>query len=154
VEGGSGGKGQNSLPVEFGIGNATVIDSVIIRWTNGLVQRFANIAPNQIIDAVEGQTIGVQNSGEIVPSKYSLSQNYPNPFNPITNVKFSIVNSGTVKIIVYDIMGKEVQSLVNEKLSVGTYEIAFDGSNLNSGIYFYTLTAGDYTETKKMVLVK
>jgi hypothetical protein len=154
VEGGSGGKGQNSLPVEFGIGNATVIDSVIIRWTNGLVQRFANIAPNQIIDAVEGQTIGVQNSGEIVPSKYSLSQNYPNPFNPITNVKFSIVNSGTVKIIVYDIMGKEVQSLVNEKLSAGTYEIAFDGSNLNSGIYFYTLTAGDYTETKKMVLVK
>ncbi|MCX6157241.1 MAG: YCF48-related protein [Ignavibacteriae bacterium] len=88
------------------------------------------------------------------PSKYSLSQNYPNPFNPTTNIKFSIVNSGDVKLVVYDIQGREVQTLVNESLKPGTYEAAFDGSTLNSGVYFYKLVTGNFTETKKMLLIK
>ena len=75
VEGGSGGKGQNSLPVEFGIGTASVIDSVIIRWANGLVQRFANVAPNHIIKVTEGQPLDVEYTSGNVPSKYSLEQN-------------------------------------------------------------------------------
>jgi hypothetical protein len=92
--------------------------------------------------------------GSEVPSAYSLTQNYPNPFNPMTNVKFSIANSGDVKIVVYDIQGKEVQTLVNEKLNAGTYEVKFDGSSLNSGVYFYKLITGNFTETKKMLLIK
>ena len=154
VEGGSGGKGQNSLPVEFGIGSATVIDSVIIRWTNGLVQRFANIAPNQIIDAVEGQTIGVEHSGEIIPNKFSLSQNYPNPFNPRTVISFSLSVVSDVSLKVYDVQGREVETLVNERLKPGKYESTFDASRLTSGVYFYKLTAGEFTETRKMLLVK
>jgi flagellar hook assembly protein FlgD len=83
-----------------------------------------------------------------------LGQNYPNPFNPITNVKFSILNSGNVKITVYDIRGKEVQTLVNERLQPGTYEVMFDGSMLTSGVYLYRMSANNYSETKKLILIK
>ncbi|MFZ4592486.1 MAG: T9SS type A sorting domain-containing protein [Ignavibacteria bacterium] len=88
------------------------------------------------------------------PTEFKLSQNYPNPFNPTTNIKFSIVNSGDVKLIVYDIQGREVQTLVNESLKPGTYEAAFDGSMLTSGVYFYKLVTDGFTETKRMVLIK
>jgi hypothetical protein len=98
--------------------------------------------------------VDIQNTNSEIPIKYSLYQNYPNPFNPITNVKFSIINSGQVKLIVYDVQGREVQTLVNESLKPGTYEAAFDGSMLNSGVYFYKLVTGNFTETKKMVLIK
>ena len=101
-----------------------------------------------------GGTIGVNNISTEVPSKYSLSQNYPNPFNPITNVKFSIVNAGDVKIVVYDIQGREVQTLVNERLKPGTFEVKFDGSMLTSGVYFYKMVTEGYSETKKMLLIK
>ena len=74
------------------------------------------------------EIIGIQNISTEIPAKYSLSQNYPNPFNPITNIKFTIVNSGDVKLVVYDVMGREVQTLVNESLQPGTYETSFDGS--------------------------
>ena len=81
-----------------------------------------------------------------------IMQNYPNPFNPITNVKFSIVNSGDVKLVVYDVMGREVQTLVNESLQPGTYETSFDGSALNSGVYFYKLITDGFTRDKKNVV--
>ena len=89
-----------------------------------------------------------------VPSSYSLSQNYPNPFNPKTKIKFDVVRLGDVKIVVYDIVGREVQTLANESLKPGTYEASFDGSSLNSGVYFYRIQAGDFVNVKKMVLIK
>jgi photosystem II stability/assembly factor-like uncharacterized protein len=89
-----------------------------------------------------------------VSAKYKVYQNYPNPFNPTTYVKFSILNSGDVKIVVYDLMGREVQTLVNERLQPGTYETTFDGSNLTSGVYFYRIFTEGYTETRKMLLLK
>jgi len=102
-----------------------------------------------------GQTlVTVKNISTEIPSKYSLSQNYPNPFNPTTNIKFSIVNAGEVKLVVYDIQGREVRTLVNESLKPGTYEAAFDGSALNSGVYFYKLSTSTFSETKKMLLIK
>jgi hypothetical protein len=96
----------------------------------------------------------IQNISTETPSKYSLSQNYPNPFNPTTNIKFSIINSGDVKLVVYDIQGREVQTLVDERFQPGTYEAAFDGSSLNNGVYFYKLITGTFTETKKMLMIK
>ena len=93
--------------------------------------------------------VGIKNISSEVPSRYSLGQNYPNPFNSTSNLKFEISNTGDVKLIVYDIMGKEVQTLVNERLQPGTYEAAFDGSMLNSGVYFYKLMTDGFTETKK-----
>jgi hypothetical protein len=92
-------------------------------------------------------------SGE-VPSEYSLGQNYPNPFNPNTVIKFDIMKKSFVKIIVYDISGREVKRLAEQELNAGKYSVNFDGGNLSSGIYFYSLLAGDFTETKKMILVK
>jgi len=101
-----------------------------------------------------GITIGISPINTENPSSFSLSQNIPNPFNPITNIKFSIINSGDVKFVVYDIQGREIQTLVNERLQPGSYEVTFDGSQLSSGVYFYKLISGNYTFTKKMVLLK
>jgi hypothetical protein len=101
---------------------------------------------------------------EIIPKEFVLYQNYPNPFNPITKIKFTVPQSdnpllggargGLVTLKVYDILGNEITILVNEEKSPGTYEINFDGTRLPSGMYFYTLTAGSYSESKKMILLK
>ena len=92
-------------------------------------------------------------SGE-VPVSFGLSQNYPNPFNPNTKIRFNVPHSEFVKIAVYDALGKEVSVLVNQQLKGGVYEADFKASNLPSGVYFYSLTAGNFKETKKMMLIK
>lgn len=89
-----------------------------------------------------------------VPSEFSLFQNYPNPFNPVTNIKFDIPKAGNVSLKVFDITGKEVAELVNENMQAGSYNYDFDASGLASGVYFYRVTSGSYTNIKKMVLVK
>jgi hypothetical protein len=88
------------------------------------------------------------------PKLYSLKQNYPNPFNPVTHIRFAILNTSDVKLAVYNAMGEEIKRIVEQRLSAGTYNVDFDGSNLASGVYFYTITAGDFIQTKKMLLVK
>lgn len=85
---------------------------------------------------------------------FYLSQNYPNPFNPITKIKFSIPKSNIVQIKIYDILGNEIRTLLNEYNQAGTYEIEFDASSLPSGVYFYRMISGNYTETKKMILLR
>lgn len=99
-------------------------------------------------------TIGINQLSSVVPDKYNLYQNYPNPFNPSTNIKFDIVKPGIVKIVVYDALGKEADVLVNEALSAGTYTADFNASNLPSGIYYYRITTADFSDVKKMLLVK
>lgn len=95
------------------------------------------------------------NSGPIkTSSSYYLYQNYPNPFNPVTNLEFQILNFGFVSLKVYDIQGKETATLVNDKLSPGTYSYEFDGSNLSSGVYIYKLVTGEFSDTKRMILIK
>jgi hypothetical protein len=88
------------------------------------------------------------------PSSFSLHQNYPNPFNPSTTIKFEISNSGLVKLVVYDMLGKTVDILVNQNLEPGSYSINYTNKNLYSGVYFYELTAGDFKDIKKMSLIK
>ncbi|HZW39865.1 MAG TPA: T9SS type A sorting domain-containing protein [Ignavibacteriaceae bacterium] len=85
---------------------------------------------------------------------FELSQNYPNPFNPSTKIKYTIPKQGLVTIKVYDVLGKEIAQLINEKKNIGEYEVEFDGSRLSSGIYFYQIQAGEYLQTRKMVLMK
>jgi photosystem II stability/assembly factor-like uncharacterized protein len=100
--------------------------------------------------------------GEVLPRGFALYQNYPNPFNPSTKIKFTIPNvgdanfaSGTnVKLVVYDVLGNEVATLVNEEKTAGTYEINFNASGLTSGVYFYKLQAGSFVQTKKMILLR
>jgi uncharacterized delta-60 repeat protein len=110
------------------------------------------------------QNIGVKRISTVVPDRFFLSQNYPNPFNPSTKIKFSIplsrgvpTSSGrgvSVKLTIYDLLGHEVATLVNEQLHPGTYEVSGDGTNYPSGVYFYKLSAGGFSVTKKMVLLK
>jgi hypothetical protein len=109
-----------------------------------------------------GNTIGIKNITSEIPSSYSLEQNYPNPFNPITKIKFDIPDrfpirafgNDNVVLKVFDILGKEIATLVNESLKPGTYEVTFDASMLTSGIYFYKLETVNYSETKKMILIR
>lgn len=96
-----------------------------------------------------------------LPKDFSLSQNYPNPFNPATKIKFTLPSVGDehirplkTRLIVYDILGRQIATLINEELSSGVYEVEFDGRGLSSGVYFYKLTSGSFVETKKMMILK
>lgn len=101
-----------------------------------------------------GNLVGLQNMNSGIPENFFLGQNYPNPFNPKTNFGFRIAHSGFVSVKVYDISGKEVAVLVNGNLSAGIYNIDFEASPLASGVYFYRLDSDDFSDIKKMVLVK
>lgn len=94
------------------------------------------------------------NCDNLITALNVLQQNYPNPFNKATTIKFSVPTSGNVKIVLYDLMGCEVQPLYNESPKPGMHAVSFDGSLLQSGIYFYKISAGDYSETRRMILQK
>ncbi len=106
-----------------------------------------------------GNPIGIQHNGNSIPEKFSLEQNYPNPFNPVTKIKFSIpqdgaTNSFKTKLIIFDITGKVIKTLIDQSLNAGNYEAEFNASDFASGMYFYSLEAGSFKETKKMALIK
>src|SRR4030095_12487721 len=110
-----------------------------------------------ILHTTNGGAIGIQPVSTEIPVQFSLSQNYPNPFNPVTNIKFQIPKSSFVKLAVYDLLGREVTTLVNGQLKPGTYKADWDAFNFPSGVYFYKLVVGENTnngggfvETKKM----
>lgn len=104
-------------------------------------------------DAEDDDPVGISGNNNIV-KEYSLSQNYPNPFNPATKIKFSLAGAETVNITVYDVTGKMITELVNNRYAAGTHEITFDGSKFSSGVYFYRITTSRFTDVKKMILVK
>ncbi|MCX6168333.1 MAG: T9SS type A sorting domain-containing protein [Ignavibacteriales bacterium] len=89
-----------------------------------------------------------------IPTNYSISQNYPNPFNPSTKIKYQISTSGKVSLNVFDLLGNKIATLVNDFRSPGSYTVDFDGENIPSGIYFYRIQVNEYTEAKKMILIK
>jgi len=97
---------------------------------------------------------GVTKNESQIPQTFALSQNYPNPFNPITKIKFDIPKPSYVKLVVYDVLGREIKTLVNEKLNAGRYDINWDGSSYPSGVYFYKLITDEYVNVKKMILIK
>jgi hypothetical protein len=91
---------------------------------------------------------------KIIPAQYYVHQNYPNPFNPKTNIRFDLPKEEFVTLTVFDILGKEITTLVNQTMSAGSYSVDFDGSNFQSGIYIYRIVAGEFSETKKLLLIK
>ena len=98
---------------------------------------------------------GVEDRGsEGVATGYMLAQNYPNPFNPSTTIQFSIENSEFTILKVYDLLGREVAVLANEKMAAGAHEVRFDGAGLAGGVYFYRIQAGDFVQTNRLVLLK
>jgi hypothetical protein len=122
--------------------------------SNGTIYGFAAAGDGSILKLVDNiLTGGVNNNGN-VPTEYKLEQNYPNPFNPTTTINYSIPKGSEVKIVVYDMLGHEINTIVNEFKTTGNYSVVFDASNLASGIYYYKISAGDFKDTKKMILVK
>jgi hypothetical protein len=122
-------------------------DTCFITSTNGAILRCTN------------GFISVNSEEKIVPKKFALYQNYPNPFNPTTKIKFDLPSVGQrhafdLRLIVYDILGREVAMLVDEQLRPGSYEVTWDASNYPSGVYFYKLITDEFVETRKMVLIK
>ena len=144
------------LDNEMGYGNNHFanIDDATGAFT--LEVQFGSIHPNRYpgwnFDSQE-PTIDVKQLGD-VPDKYALEQNYPNPFNPSTIIRYDIIKSSNVSLKIYDIMGREVTTLVNDVQTAGRYEVMFSAKNLSSGVYFYRLIADDFTAIKKMVLMK
>ena len=97
---------------------------------------------------------GATSEGKNVPEAYTLSQNYPNPFNPSTTIRYELPKALIVRLAVYDILGREVSVLVNDKKNAGSYEIKFDASNLSSGVYVCRLQAGSFIQSRKLLLLK
>jgi hypothetical protein len=118
---------------------------------------------NGVVCGDTSMLVGIHQISTEVPESFALYQNYPNPFNPVTKIRFDISpllgevsegRGGLVKLIIFDLLGKEITTLVNEQLGPGTYEVSWDATNYPSGVYFCKLEGGDYTESKKMVLSK
>jgi len=134
-------------PGSFTFNDNAPIDTTYTIFKKGVV--YNNLV---LVDKV---TIGIQNISSEVPESYSLMQNYPNPFNPATTIRFTLPKASSVTIKVYNIAGQLISTLANnETTSAGTKEVRFDGSNLSSGVYFYSIEAGSFKETKKMMLIK
>jgi hypothetical protein len=106
-----------------------------------------------IIFCLCGINVSAQNQVD-QPNTFHSHQNYPNPFNPSTSIQYAISSRQFVSLKVYDVLGNEIATLVNEEKQAGSYEVEFDGAGLPSGIYFYRLQAGSFIETKKMILIK
>jgi hypothetical protein len=155
--------GQNETEV--------IARTVLINWNGGSAPAFNQGLPetgtifritsaSPFVPGVDEYLIisdfNISNVGDDsqLPYTYQLHQNYPNPFNPSTIIKFTMPEQGLVKLNVYDILGQKVAMLINSQMKAGKYEIEFDGRNLASGVYFYRLQAGDFVETKKMILLK
>ena len=109
---------------------------------------------NKLLITHTGGAVFISKEDEAIPENFSLFQNFPNPFNPRTKIKFSIIKNEFIKINIFNISGKQIAKLVDGKLSPGIYSVDFNGENLPSGTYFYKLEAGDFSEVKRMVLVK
>lgn len=128
-------------------------DRIFSVWTdarNGPFDVYCNIRSFTNPDT----TVNIVQTSSLVPESFLLHQNYPNPFNPVTNIKFDIIKSVAVKVIVYDALGKEVGLLLNENLIPGSYKVDFDGAGFASGIYYYKFVTNDFTDVKKMLLIK
>jgi hypothetical protein len=97
---------------------------------------------------------GIKNEVSQIPSRFLLNQNYPNPFNPSTTISYSIPKSSFVTLEIFDILGRNIKTIVNEYKPAGNYSVHFNASKLTSGIYFYRLKAENFTETKKLLLLK
>jgi hypothetical protein len=115
---------------------------------------FAGTSGSSVWRRMLSDITGLENINSEIPSSYSLSQNYPNPFNPSTVIRFQLSVAGNASLKVFDMLGREVQTLVNESLKPGTYQATFNAINYPSGVYFYRLTTNSFSETRRMTLLK
>ena len=156
----SGFGGHNSLRVHFGFGDATKIDSLVIRWPSKITEVYTNVAVNQFMTAVEGRSLTsvVERQGE-QPANFSLSQNYPNPFNPETTIEYQLPHASHVKVVIYNLAGQLVRTLIDAQHAAGKFQTHWDGKDelgnqVASGVYLYELQAGNFQANQKMILMR
>jgi hypothetical protein len=126
-----------------------------LEYADGQNSRRVNISSGTTVEVPAGSSLAlVVIAGAVIPTEYALEQNYPNPFNPVTMIRYSLPSAGHVKLTVFNLLGQEVAVLVNAMEEAGYKSVAFDASNLPSGVYTYRITAGRYTESRRMMLVK
>ena len=136
-------------------------DGPSLTWTN----KTGNNDPNDALNwaassnihgspAKDELTTSLSESNSNLPDKFKLFQNYPNPFNPLTQIVFNIPQAGKVKLQVFNTLGQKIMTLLDKPLSIGQYQVTFDGQNLPSGIYYYRIDANDFQQVKKMILLK
>jgi hypothetical protein len=153
VAGQNGYCGQ-TLQMHFGLGDASAADSIVIEWPSGIKQVLENQNANQHLIITEDTTLTsvIDEIGSI--NGFGLLQNYPNPFNPSTNIEFQIPELGLVSLKVFDVLGKEIATIINEEKPSGVYKFEFNGEHLSSGVYFCTLKSPGFIQTRKMILLK
>jgi len=163
VSGCTGFNAQNSFNVEFGLGDAAIIDSLIFEWPSGLVDFYVNVDVGYFYEAVEGiglnPILSAIPASTSIPAKFELHQNYPNPFNPSTTIKYSLATGSNVEIKIYNLLGRHIRTLVSEFQTTGTRTVVWDGRDhlqqvVSSGIYLYRIRAGNLIETRKMAFVR
>ena len=110
--------------------------------------------PGRIYNSGTGQLPKLSSTEEVLPTEFSLSQNYPNPFNPSTTIKFDIPKATRVSLKIYNVLGQEVETLVNEIMEPGAYNFKWDAGHFASGMYIYRIEAGNFVQSKKMMLIK
>jgi len=160
----SGDRGQNSLVAHFGLGDATIIDSLRLEWPSGQIDHFTNLAINRFLTVEEGGIIsGIkQQQNASLPRDFALEQNYPNPFNPTTRIAFALPVASRVTLTVFDVNGRIVTELIRDQhQAAGRHEVGFIAQNLASGNYHYKLEATPnngglprFIETKTMIYLK
>ena len=113
-----------------------------------------NVLVNSFTYEIRTGAAAVHELSREVPDGFALNQNYPNPFNPITTITFKIASEGFTTVKIFDVLGREVATLMSENLSAGSYSVQWDATDVQSGVYFYKLQSGNYSETKKLMLMK
>ncbi len=154
----SGFNSHNSLLAEFGLGDATQVDSIKVEWPSKKVDVLVKVAAGSYV-ITEGSTTAVANETGELPLRFALHQNYPNPFNPTTTIAYALARPGKVSLRIFNLLGEEVAQLVQRTQPAGVYRVQWNGKDargvtLSSGVYLYKLETEVFTETKRLLLVK
>ncbi len=159
VSGGAGRGSFNSLPLEFGLGASSQIDSIVIRWPGGHRQLMTDVPADNYLTIHELNATNVDQKAAVLPLVFSLAQNSPNPFNPTTRIEYQLANDAKVSLTVHDLLGREVRTLLNRRQTAGRKSVIWDGRSndgrpVASGVYIYTLHAAGQRQSRKMVLLQ
>jgi hypothetical protein len=151
------GSGYSSPPldVHFGFGQRTIVDSLIIKWPSGTIDKFLDVVVNQILSIEEGSgSSEVNDKRRPVISKFQLLQNYPNPFNSSTIISFTLKTQQQAKLTLYDLLGRKIDIITNREFTAGNHKLQYNAFDLLSGVYFYKIEAGNYIDMKKLILLR
>ena len=154
------GYNSETLRAHFGLGNATLIDSLRVIWPSGTIDVFEGFLPNKSVSIIEGGEItGIEKTDRVVLESFILSQNYPNPFNPQTTIEYILTSPSHVVLKIYNLRGQVIKTLVNEPQGTGMQTATWTGENgqgqkVSSGVYIYQIKIGDFITRKKMLLIK